>query len=359
MAHPLYIHGIGLLTGLDTPTEDTWHAMIRGRRLSERGVVHEALLARDVHPDRAIQIAIPAASSALTQAGWSGNVSDIPLFVGSSKGLILTALEACALAHRGLPLTEHQAHAITFGPAAVGDVIARHFGFAPGTHTSVAACASGLHALHRARMQLQSGECRRAIVLAADASLHPLLEGSFDRLGLLAPRDSSGARWCEPFSAAGAGFFLSEAAAALAISADPPAHGPHIMIEQTWLGADAGHLLAIDSRTASLHEGLNICCNQKHIDFIHAHATGTAHDAYEQAAIRDCAPGADCFSSKYWLGHSLGAAGMVSLALSALCHSRGRTLTGQSLPNHSRSATIAQGFGGHIGIATLAHAQKG
>lgn len=353
MTHPLYIHGIGLLTGLDAPTEDTWHAMIRGRRLSGRGVVHEALPARDVHPDRAIQIAIPAASSALTQAGWSGDVSDIPLFVGSSKGLILTALEACAAMRRGLPLTDHQAHAIALGPAAVGDVITRHFGFAPGAHTSVAACASGLHALHRARMQLQSGECRRAIVLAADASLHPLLEGSFDRLGLLAPKDDFGARWCEPFSAAGAGFFLSEAAAALAISADPPAHGSRIMIEQTWLGADAGHLLAIDPHTVSLHEGLRMCCDQQHINFIHAHATGTAHDAYERAAIRDCAPGVDYFSSKYWLGHSLGAAGLVSLALSALCHRNGRILTGRSLPEQSRSVTIAQGFGGHIGIATL------
>ena len=88
--------------------------------------------------------------------------------------------------------------------------------------------------------------------------------------------------------------------------------------------------------------------------FVHAHATGTAHDAYELRAIRAaCGNQADVFSHKGWLGHSLGAAGLVSVVLSAQCHARGQTLTGVPVPPGSASLTIAQGFGGHVAIVRL------
>ena len=87
--------------------------------------------------------------------------------------------------------------------------------------------------------------------------------------------------------------------------------------------------------------------------FVHAHATGTAHDRYERAAIRAVAgPTVPIFSHKRWLGHSLGAAGLLSVALSALCHRRGLLPGGEAFTgNHS--ITVAQGFGGHIGVVGL------
>lgn len=355
MNQPVYIHGLGLLTGLDRCHESTWDAILSGKRLATQGVVSDHLLSDQIRQDRAVRIAIPVLQSALNDAGWPAPLTDVPLFVGSSKGLILSVLNACDALRNGSDLSEDQMLAVTLGPAAVGRILRHQFQLLPGAHTSVAACASGLFALHAAVRALRSGECRRAVVLAADASLHPLVESSFQRLGLISPPDADGRRRCDPFDPSGKGFFLSEAAAVLALSCDSPSAGRRYpLIEDTWTGADAGHLLAIDPQTSSLRCGLKTVCNQQHIDFVHAHATGTAHDAYEFSAIRDvCGKSPTVFSSKYWLGHSLGAAGLVSLALSVLCHHHGRTLNGKMLEPQSRSVTIAQGFGGHIAVIKL------
>ena len=80
-----------------------------------------------------------------------------------------------------------------------------------------AACASGLHALIRGAMLIHSGEAKRVLVAAAEASIHPLFLGSFKRLGLL-PRPGVG---CRPFDLHRDGFLMSEAAAAVCLEAQP------------------------------------------------------------------------------------------------------------------------------------------
>jgi len=389
----LAITGCALLTPLDdTPGETggTWRAIRAGQRIDRRTAIDDRLLDPDIHLDRSIRLALAAARQALGDAPLDAATA---LFCGTSKGPITTMLQACETLRRGEPLHETTARQVTLGVGAMGTILRERLGpdrdaksgaDAPAgnshhadhaiTHTSVAACASGLHALHRAAQTLWQNEalaqqgdpavpCRRALVVAADASLHPLFAASFQRLGVLSPPDAHGLPRCEPFGHAGDGFFLTEAAAAivlecqdLAITRDDP---PYAWVEESWSGADGTGLIAIDPQTHSLRAGIRACAGgrggrDEGLAFVHAHATGTEHDDYELHAIRSVvAPRLPVFSSKGFLGHSLGAAGLVSVALSVQCHVGGSTLTGDYIAPDTTSLTIAQGFGGHIGIVRI------
>src|SRR5205823_525501 len=63
------------------------------------------------------------------------------------------------------------------------------------------------------------------------------------------------------------------------------------------------------------------------IDFVHAHGTATeANDPIELAAIESILPPGErvsVYSHKGALGHSLGAAGLVSVVINCIAHQRG------------------------------------
>jgi 3-oxoacyl-(acyl-carrier-protein) synthase len=339
------ISRLALLTPFG-PALNTWTALCGDRRLSDHTAIGEELLDPDIALDRSIRLALAVANRIAPPA-------DTALFCGTSKGPVTTLLSALDTLAAGGTLGESQARHVALGVGAMGPLLGERLGLTGATHTSVAACSSGLHALHRAARAVAHGECRRALVVAADASMHPLFTGSFARLGVLAPADAEGRRWCEPFGDSGEGFFLTEAAAALLIERSP-VEPPLAWVEQTAIAADATDLIAIDPQTRSLRAALRRAAGDGPLAFVHAHATGTGHDAHERAAISAIAGGdVPVFSHKRWLGHSLGAAGLVSIALSALAHHHGRTPTGAVVPAGGRSLTIAQGFGGHIAIVAL------
>jgi 3-oxoacyl-[acyl-carrier-protein] synthase II len=298
--------------------------------------------------DRSIRIALAAVRQV---TGGRRLPADTRLFCGTSKGPVTTLLRASDAVRRGEPLDPLTARQVALGVGAMGTLVAEALGLEAGS-TSVAACASGLHAVHRAAEALWRGECSRALVVAADASLHDLFQASFRRLGVLSPAGT-----CTPFGESGEGFFITEAGAALLLEAAPSGHPPLAHLSGSWIGADGTGLVAIDPQTTSLRRGLAACAAAGGVSFVHAHATGTGHDRYELEAIRAAVGGGNVptFSSKGHLGHSLGAAGLVSLVLSAISHARGETFLGYPvLPRDgAASLTVAQGFGGAIGVVRL------
>lgn len=354
---PIAIKGAALLTPLDEPGgRDTWQAMLAGERVGERTAVAEGLLPEIEGLDRSIRLAL----AAVRRMGLPpGTGRDLGLFCGTSKGPVGTVLAGLDRLRAGGSLSALAAEQIALGPAAMGVLLPRYLeirGVGSG-HTSVAACSSGLHAVHRAVTALQRGECQRALVVAADASLHELFEGSFARLGVMAPRNADGCRRCEPFGDKGEGFFLVEAAAAMLLertssnAADGPP--PPGTIEETCIAADSTGLIAVDDQTRTLRDALRRMSADRSLAFVHAHATGTAHDRYELSAIRSiCGESVPVFSHKAWLGHSLGAAGLVSLVLSLMAHRAGRTPAGTRVCEGA-SITLAQGFGGHIAAVRI------
>jgi len=174
-------------------------------------------------------------------------------------------------------------------------------------------------------MMIRSGQVTRALVVAAEASVHPLFLGSFRRLGVLVPEDEL----CRPFDNHRHGFLMSDAAAAVCIEAanlsDPPEH--FVAIDRFAHGGDATHLTGSDPDGRVLRYLLRQTIANQTLDLIHAHGTGTiSNDSTELAAIESALPPgvpSHVFSHKAALGHSLGASGLVAVVLNCLSHQTG------------------------------------
>jgi 3-oxoacyl-[acyl-carrier-protein] synthase II len=230
-----------------------------------------------------------------------------------------------------------------------------------------AACASGLHGLIRAVMLLRSGTVRRALVVAAEASVHPLFLGSFNRLGVLCPAGEP----CRPFDTRRRGFHIADAAAAVCLELDGPVGGG-IFIDRVAIAGDASHLTGSNTDGRVLRHVLQSVVAGGPVDFIHAHGTGTIlNDQIELAAIDSVVDHqVPVFSHKAALGHTLGASSLVSVVLTAESHRRSITLPNVAtdrpiesryalVESTSRTLTIgrslvtAAGFGGAIAAVTI------
>jgi 3-oxoacyl-[acyl-carrier-protein] synthase II len=248
--------------------------------------------------------------------------------------------------------------------------------------TLSAACASGLHALIRAAMMIRSGEVRQAVVVATEASVHPLFLGSFQRLGVLAKPGAG----CRPFDRNRTGFYMSEAAAAVLLNAANPddAGSASILFENFSLGGDATHLTGSDPDGRVLRHLLHKVLAGRPVDLIHAHGTGTLlNDETELAAIEAAVSVSNCdpeqrpavYSHKAALGHSLGVSGLLSVILNCQSHATGvvppNVRTTEPLPTRnvsirqaitrrqiSRSLAMAAGFGGPAAVVSLATSQS-
>jgi 3-oxoacyl-[acyl-carrier-protein] synthase II len=142
------------------------------------------------------------------------------------------------------------------------------------------------------------------------------------------------------------------------------------------MGADATHMTGSDPAGATLRYLLQKVVAARPVDLIHGHGTGTTiNDPVELAAFDDLCDSADhpspvVYSHKGALGHSLGASGLVSVALNCMMHRRGIALpnvqTRRPLPTRGlhinpqplerrirRSIAAAAGFGGPTAVVSL------
>jgi 3-oxoacyl-[acyl-carrier-protein] synthase II len=218
-------------------------------------------------------------------------------------------------------------------------------------------------------MAIERGEARRALVVAVEASVHPLFISSFKRLGVLAPEGYG----CRPFDSQRKGFVISEAAAAVCLeSCDHPVGRPIVRIDAWAAGGDGTHLTGVDPAGKALRHLLHRVASPG-LDLVHAHATGTiVNDPVELAAIETVAASSRpiLYSHKGALGHSLGAAGLVSAVLNCLSHSHGlvppNVRSTQPLPTTNlrisaeairhpinRSLALAAGFGGPLAAVSF------
>lgn len=305
------ITGIGMVTPLGRSASETWKALLRGMHIT-RHCKPEGFEG----PLRLAHMATAAARQAVVDAGWESRLladDSTGLVTGTSKGLIELWMSADPSLPAGLAPS----------PLTFGHIIAAELGMGPGPHVTVCgACASGLLAMVRAAMMLRAGEARRVLVVAAEASVHPLFLGSFQRLGVLAmPSD-----WCRPYDARGGGFLMSEAAAAVCLEPQVPAgRTGAVIVEHCGFAGDSFHMTRPDADMKVLRKLLGAMGRPGDVQFVHGHGTGTpGNDPAELAAIaavlgsRTSPP--VVWSHKGALGHSLGAAGLLAVALSCLCH---------------------------------------
>jgi 3-oxoacyl-[acyl-carrier-protein] synthase II len=381
------ITGVGAVTPLGRTCGETWRALLAGQFIHD----HVRLDTKsNAGRARITQLALAAAGEAIAQSRWPNRPPlSTALVVGTSKGAIeewltgdLTALPFTS--DNLYPAGRFEGSGVASGRESGLGSLAADLGGAlhlgPGPQLTMSgACASGLHALIRAALLIRRGEADRVLVVAAEASVHPLFISSFRRLGVLAPKSAG----CRPFDAQRAGFLMSEAAAAVCLESDNSlttqtfavdAGAPRTLaqVDRFALGGDATHLTGSDPDAAVLTRLLHDVMGPDPIDVIHAHATGTvANDPIELAAIertvessvRAGAARPHVYSHKGALGHSLGAAGLVSVVLNCMMHRESvvppNVQTHRPLPVRSvqleqsasprrvlRSVAIAAGFGG-------------
>ena len=346
------ITGIGLITPLGGSACTTWDTLLAGRYVATHAKVS---LNSAQNLPHVTALALAAAHEALSSASEQSRSRDAALVVGSSKGPVESWLSSGDT---------------RLGLGSLASDLARKLNIHGPRLTISGACASGLQALVRAALMIRSGEARRVLVVAAEASVHPLFLGSFRRLGVLASEEIG----CRPFDEARQGFIMSEAAAAVCLESEESSEG-NVMLDHCFLGADATHLTGTDPEARTLRRALQKITTGGGVDLFHAHGTGTRlNDEAELSAIDEqsanATPPPHVYSHKGALGHSLGAAGLVSVVLNVMMHRLGivlpnvrttRPMAARNVRLSSeparrpirRSVITAAGFGGPVAAVTL------
>jgi 3-oxoacyl-[acyl-carrier-protein] synthase II len=337
--------------------------------------------------DRFTQLALVAATEAVTEAGWDDGLPVAPdragSIIGTGIGGVWTLLynykallEGGQVGPLAVPLMMGNA-----GAAAVAmkyDLEGPAFGV-------MSACAAGANAIGVALRAIQHGEADVIVAGGSEAALHPLTRAAFGALE--ATSDSGISR---PFDARRDGFVMGEGAGVLVLEAGDVARarGARILGVLSGYGStcDAHHLTAPreDGRRAAAAITIALAdagFAPDAIDYVNAHGTSTPlNDAAETAALKS-ALGAHAYeipvsSTKSAIGHLLGAAGAVEAVATILAlrdrvapptinHEQpGEGLDLDYVPGQARAMTIPDGrparaistsfgFGGHNAVLCL------
>ncbi|MBN1879252.1 beta-ketoacyl-ACP synthase II [bacterium] len=284
--------------------------------------------------DTFIQYAIASAQMAMDDAGLTGESVNSERFgvnIGSGIGGINEICE------QQVVLNEKGPKRVSpfFIPNAIANLASGHVSMrfnAKGPNSSVCtACATGTHAIGDAYEYIKRGIADVMIAGGAEASVMPLAVAGFCSMRALSCRNDEPQRASRPFDLGRDGFVISEGSACVILEEESQARkrGARIYCELLGYGmsGDAFHL----SHPAPEGEGAaramrsaleRARLNPDRIQYINAHGTSTPlNDKYESIAIRNVfGPHIDSVvinSTKSMVGHLLGAAGALELAVVA------------------------------------------
>ncbi|MFO0950461.1 MAG: beta-ketoacyl-[acyl-carrier-protein] synthase family protein [Isosphaeraceae bacterium] len=393
------VTGIGLNTALGNGREATWSALRAGRsgcrRLDIPGVSDfVGFVRQNPHPGPRGPL-LQAANEAFLDAGLTPGSFD-PFRAGCVVGLSKGDLDCLSESHRqflsGGPsaMTEDW----TGGWPAVGSRLVGNCWSLLGPRlTPVAACATGLIAALRGADLIRRGECDVVLAGAGDASLEPLVLGAFRRMGVLAPvRDGDDpARAVRPWDRNRSGFLVGEGGAVLVLEREDHARSrgvlPYCEFAGGLFGADAHHMTDLDPDPTNLAGLIGRALDLSGVepaglDHVNVHGTATrSNDPLECQALKlalgEHAGGVSCSASKAQVGHCLGAAGAVELALTCLavrdqfvpptlnlddpdplCDLDATPHVGRPRPVRA-ALKLSLGFGGHLAAAVVRQVEGG
>lgn len=283
--------------------------------------------------DRAAQFLLYAAHEAWTQSGWTPS-DNLPVVLGTTSG-------GMSLGEAYYRQTIREPHSRRQQPTRVVHYLAQQqainlaaaFGFRGPVNLIANACASGANAVGHAFELLRHGHATRVLAGGYDA-LSQLVFSGFDSLQALSPT------LCRPFDRDRDGLMLGEGAAVFTLEtmASAQQRGAMVLGEMVGYGTvtDTHHLTQPQPQgDAALAAMIAACANAgispQQVDYLNAHGTGTPlNDAAEADAINrwagEHAPQIPVSSTKAGIGHLLGAAGAVEIAVCLM------VLRGQWLP---------------------------
>lgn len=368
----LSITGLGALSALGVDVS-SHHAAVIGKRVPFRPLA--CLLGQDsphaARPaawieDRSMlthrkwspvtMAALHVARQAVADGGWSGDeLRDAALVVGTSRGNAAGWLGPWP-GRRPFKLMA-ASNTIHSEPASA---ITIELGITGPNHVLASGCAAGLDAIGVAMMLVKSGAAPRALAVAVDLPLVPMLLDSYASSGILACDSNP-----DPYRSGTSGFIPAEGAAAMAIEASDL---PHPRLLHYGCNSDACDPVGIPKdggRTPELFKSLTL-----RPFAVCPHATGTAvQAAADPAALARVFPhgGLSLHLLKPFLGHTIGASGLLeSVVLASFLRDRklppnrpglhapqGFTLPEQSLDATGPVAKLSHGMGGHNALLIM------
>ena len=191
------------------------------------------------------------------------------------------------------------------------------------------ACASGTTAIGIGLGLLRTDVADIVVCGGTDASVTPLHVAGFNKLrALTRARNHPPAGASRPFDRDHDGFVMAEGAGMLVLERDADATAraatPYARLAGYGASADAHHVTAPHPDGHGAKAAIRAACRDAGLDpaeinHVNAHATSTpTGDAVEASVIADLVPRAAVTSTKGVTGHTLGAAGAVEAAYTAL-----------------------------------------
>lgn len=352
MRRRVVITGIGMVTPLGLDRESSWRGLVEGKSGIKRfesfdpsrlrtqfgGEVRGFDVSRylskpeERRTDRYSQLALAAADEAMADSGF-----EVPEALANQVGVLM------GVALGGLrSLEENHVTLLEKGPkrlpptmvpmmlanTAPGLIAIRHGAGGP-NYTLTSACASGAHAIGESAALIASGQCAAVITGGAEAVLTEFCVGGFCAMHALSTRNDTPESASRPFCSDRDGFVIAEAAAVLILEELEAARrrGAHIYAEVRGYGrtCDAHHITAPHPEGRGVMQALRNALSsgevsRDQIGHVNAHATSTpAGDVGEARAIREIlGPDVPVTAPKSMIGHTLGAAGAVEAAFTAL-----------------------------------------
>ncbi len=208
--------------------------------------------------------------------------------------------------------------------------VAMRFGCRGINYSVASACASGGHALGEAARMIRDGTQDLVLAGGAEAPVTPLAVGGFAAMRALSTRNHDPQRASRPFDRDRDGFVVAEGAAVLVLEPLEVARARGARVYAELVGsaatADAYHITAPEPEGRGAATCMRLALASagllpQEVGYINAHGTSTPYnDANETAAIKAVfgARRVAVSSTKSMTGHTLGAAGAIEAAYTAL-----------------------------------------
>nr|WP_290665544.1 beta-ketoacyl-ACP synthase II [Ardenticatena sp.] len=346
----IVVTGVGVVTSLGQNVETFWDGLIHGRSGIHRFNHFDASewpvqiggYIDDFDPTRYIsekearrmarftQLALAATEEALADSGIDLSQYD-PTRIGIEMGNAVGDLDTITKEYEVMKKKGPRRIRPHAGPSVLINMgacqLAIRYGIQGPAGAPVAACATGLYAVGDAMRRIQRGEADIIIAGSSEALLTPLAVAAFWRIQALSTRNDEPEKACRPFDKDRDGTVMSEGAATLILEREDiaRARGARIYAEVVGYGVsvDGFHLIAPDPQGRGAARAMAYALREagiapEEVDWISAHGTGTPlNDLSETLAIKsvfgEAAHNVPVSSIKSMVGHTLGAAGTVSL----------------------------------------------
>jgi len=349
------VTGLGIVSPLGTGTEKNWAAVTSGQ--SGVGTItrfdasdlpsqiagevkdfnaEDFIAKKEIKKmDLFIQYGLAAADMALRDSGLiidDANAERVGVLVGSGLG----GLPAIEKYHKVMQERGYKRVSPFFIPMLIINLAPGHISIKHGAKgpnlSSVSACATGTHSIGDAYHMIARGDADAMFAGGTESTITPLGIGGFNVMKALSTRNDDPQSASRPFENGRDGFVMAEGAGILILEEYESAkkRGADIYCEVAGYGlsSDAYHL----TQPAPGGEGAARCIKMalngagldpEQVDYINAHGTSTHfNDLYETMAIKtvfgDHAQKVMVSSTKSMTGHTLGAAGGIEAAFSAL-----------------------------------------